>query len=363
MRHPIQIFIVLTAFAILVTSSALTSNQALAQSAAEKLYADLAKLPTSERAKRIEEGARKEGKLTLIKTIRGKLGRGHLKLFQKRYPWLKVEMSELGSQDAAERLIAEETVGRHLTDVVGLSVLDLTVILEKGLTATYPTPATDRILKKYRKYVDPKNRWTTWYWSEHGIVYNTNLLSPAEAPKSWDDLCKPKYKGMISFDPAETRYLSNLHKMMGEEKLAKWLECIAKNEPIIQRGHTVRLQLMLAGDHAICGDQYLYKGTQFKTKKPDTPFGVVYSAPILANAGSNIINKNTPHPYASAMYADWCLSDESQQYMASQFRGPVTIKHPYMPDDARLVGLTGPADLEVVKRVHEYWNKYIGKKR
>jgi hypothetical protein len=36
MRHPIQIFIVLTAFAILVTSSALTSNQALAQSAAEK---------------------------------------------------------------------------------------------------------------------------------------------------------------------------------------------------------------------------------------------------------------------------------------------------------------------------------------
>jgi ABC-type Fe3+ transport system substrate-binding protein len=318
MRHPIQIFIVLTAFAILVTSSALTSNQAWAQSAAEKLYADLAKLPTAERAKRIEEGARKEGKLTLIKTIRGKLGRGHLKLFQKRYPWLKV---------------------------------------------TYPTPATDRILKKYRKYVDPKNLWTTWYWSEHGIVYNTNLLSPAEAPKSWDDLCNPKYKGMISYEPAETRYLTNLHKMMGEEKLAKWLQCIAKNEPIIQRGHTVRLQLMLAGDHAICGDQYIYKGTQIKTKKPDAPFGVVWSAPILANAGANIINKNTPHPYASAMYADWCLSDESQQYMASQFRGPVTIKHPYMPDDVKLVGLTGPADLEVVKRVHEYWNKYIGKKR
>jgi len=150
---------------------------------------------------------------------------------------------------------------------------------------------------------------------------------------------------------------------MGEEKFEKWLECLGKNDPIIQRGHTTRLQLMLAGDHALSGDQYFYNGMKMKSKRANTPFGVNWSIPILTTGGCNIINKNTPYPYAAALYVDWSLSDESQKYMASQFRGPVTIKHPYMPDDVELVGLTEPPSLEVVKRVSESWKKYIGGKK
>src|SRR3954468_7506334 len=41
--------------------------------AADQLYAELAKLPTPERQKRIEEGARREGKLVLIHTMRANL--------------------------------------------------------------------------------------------------------------------------------------------------------------------------------------------------------------------------------------------------------------------------------------------------
>ena len=46
---------------------------ASAQTAVEKIYAELAKLPAAERQKRIEEGARKEGKLVIIHTMRGNL--------------------------------------------------------------------------------------------------------------------------------------------------------------------------------------------------------------------------------------------------------------------------------------------------
>jgi iron(III) transport system substrate-binding protein len=363
MKYLFRIFIFSITFAIVTTGFVLPNKPAWSQSAAEKLYADLAKLPAAERQKRLEAGARKEGKLNIVKSLRGKLGRGHLRLFKKRYPYIKAEASEMGSQDAAERLVAEETAGRHLTDAIGMSVLDLAVILDKDLVAKYPTPATDKILKKLRKFLDPQNRWMIWYWSEHGIVYNTKLISAADAPKTWDDLCDPKFKGKVSYEPAETRYLVNLHLMMGEEKLKQWIECVGKNNPIIQRGHTTRLQLMLAGDHALSGDQYFYKGVQMKQKNSKTPFSPAWSAPILTTGGCIIINKNTPHPYAAALYADWCLSDESQKYMKSQFRGPVTLKHPYMPDDVTLIGLTVPPKLEVVERVHDYWKKYIGAKR
>lgn len=363
MRHLVRFFIVSAVLVIFITVGAFTSKQAWSQVDVEKLYADLAKLPAAERSKRIIAGAKKEGTLAFVEALRGKLGRGHTSLFTKRYPWLKAERSELGAQDAAGRLIAEETAGRHLTDVIGTTVLDIAEILQKGVAAKYPTPATDKVLKKYKNFLDPQNRFTTWMWSEHGIVYNTNLLSPQEAPKSWEDLCNPKYKGQISFDPAETRLLVSLYFMMGEEKFAKWVECIGKNKPIVQRGHTVRLQLMLAGDHALSADQYFYNGMLRKSKRPETPFGVVYSAPVIAYGASTVINKNTPHPYAAALYTDWCLSDESQKYLASQYRSPLTMKHPYMPDDVNLFILATPPDLELVNRLHELWNQHVGVKR
>jgi ABC-type Fe3+ transport system substrate-binding protein len=271
-------------------------------------------------------------------------------------------MTDVGSQDAAERLIAEETAGRHLTDVLSLAVPDLPVILKQDLLANYPTPATARIPKKFQGLIDKENRWLPWYWSEHGISYNTNLIPQDKAPKDWQDLCKPAYKGQVSFDPPETRFMVGLYVLMGEEKFKAWLKCMGENRPIIQRGHTQRMNLMLAGDHAVQGDNFLYVGAEAKKKDPKTPYAIVYSAPILAYAGAMVINKNSPHPYASALFSDWTLSDESQKYVANEFRGPLIGKHPYLPDDAKVVTFGYVSD-EIVDRLHEYWNQYIGKKK
>jgi iron(III) transport system substrate-binding protein len=329
---------------------------------AERLFDELAKLKPEQRAKRLEEGARKEGKLNFIHTFRGKLARDQVRLFEKRYPFVKVEMTDMGSQDAAERLIAEETAKRHLTDVLSLAVPDLPVILKQDLTANYPTPATARIPKKFSGFIDKENRWLPWYWSEHGISYNTNLVPPDKAPKDWPDLCNPAYKGQVSFDPPETRFMVGLYVLMGEEKFKGWLKCMGENQPIIQRGHTQRMNLMLAGDHAVQGDNFLYEGALAKKKDPKTPFAIVYSAPILAYAGAMVVNKNTPYPHASALFSDWTLSDESQKYVGDEFRGPLIGRHPYLPDDIKVVPFGYVSD-EIVDRLHAYWNQYIGKKK
>src|SRR5262245_68646 len=95
--------------AVTVGLTAGTAGHSYAEelSADEKIYADLAKLDPAERQKKIEEGAKAEGELSLIHTWRGELSRNHLKLFEKRYPFLKVELVDIGSQDAADRLLAE----------------------------------------------------------------------------------------------------------------------------------------------------------------------------------------------------------------------------------------------------------------
>ena len=331
-----------------------------AERSPEQIYKDLTKLSDTERAKRLEDGARKEGKLIFVHTWRGQIARDFVKAFEKRYPSIKVEMSDLGSQDAAERFIAEERTGRHLTDILSLAVPDLAVVLKQNLVARYPTPATKKILKHYRNFIDPENRWTPWYWSEHGISYNTDLVSATQAPKDWFDLCKPTFKGQVSFDPAETRFLAGLYTMWGEEKTRQWLKCIGENQPIVQTGHTQRLELMLTGDHAVQGDNYLYQGIEAQRKNPKAPYKIVYTAPILAFAGSMAINKNAQDSYAAALLTDWSLSDEAQNLVAGVLRGPITIKHPYLPDNIKLVTYNIVSE-DITNRLHEAWNQYIGR--
>ena len=330
------------------------------RTAVETLYAELAKLPPAERTQRIEEGARKEGKLAFVHTWRGALARNHIELFKKRYPFLAVDFTDIGSQDASERMVAEETAGRHLTDMFSMAVPDLSVILKADLEAAYPTPATDSILPPYRGFIDPAHRWMPWYWSEHGISYNTDLVSAEHAPKKWFDLCDPFFKGNASYDPNETRFLSGLFTMLGADETEKLIKCIGANKPIVQRGHEQRMTLMLAGDHMVQGDNYLYQGVFAKRKDPSTPYAIAYTAPVLAMAGAMVINKNAPHPYAAALLADWSLSEESQTYTAHEGRGPVGVKHPYLPDSTEIVpyGDLAPA---IVDRLQGWWEKYVGK--
>jgi ABC-type Fe3+ transport system substrate-binding protein len=339
-----------------------TLYAAAAQTPAEQLYGELAKLKPDQRTKRLEEGARKEAKLTFVHTWRGKIAREFGGAFEKRHPYIKFEMSDLGSQDAAERFIAEERTGRHLTDILSLAVPDLAVVLKQNLVARYPTLATNKILKQYAGFIDKENRWTAWYWSEHGISYNTNLVSAAQAPKEWFDLCKPAFKGQVSFDPAETRFLAGLYTMMGEEKTKQWLKCIGENQPIIQTGHTQRMELMLTGDHAVQGDNYLYAGIEAMRKNPKAPYAIVYTAPILAFAGSMVISRNTQNPHAAALMADWALSDEAQKLTSDVLRGPLAIKHPYLPDNIKLVTYNIVSE-DITNRLHEAWNQYIGRQK
>ena len=112
-------------------------------SAVEKIYADLATLPASQRDKRIEDGARAEGKLVIIHTMRGNLSTDHLDLFHRRYPFLRIELEgDIGSQDATERLYTEETAGRHLTDVINVALPDLTALRDKDMLARFSSSAT-----------------------------------------------------------------------------------------------------------------------------------------------------------------------------------------------------------------------------
>jgi len=110
------------------------------------------------------------------------------------------------------------------------------------------------------------------------------------------------------------------------------------------------------------GDNYLYQGVAMQRKNPRAPFTIVYTAPILATNDVLAINRNAPNPYAAALFADWTMTPESQNYLARWLRGPVALKHPYLPPDVTLVdNIEPPAD--VMERLIGDWQRYVEKKR
>jgi iron(III) transport system substrate-binding protein len=343
--------------------SLLQPPAAMAQApSADAIYAELAKLPAAERAKRLEDGARREGKLVMIHTMRGNLSTDHVALFKKRFPFLTVELEgDIGSQDATERLYAEETAGRHFTDVINVALPDLGTLTAKDMLARFPTPAVETVLPPYKGFIDKEGRSTPWYWSEHGISYNPSLVPKDKVPTDWKDLCNPFFKGSVSFDPAEDRYLAGLYAMLGEAETVALLKCIGANEPIIQRGHAQRIELMIAGDHMVQGDNYLYHGIAVQRKNPKAPYAIVYSAPAFGFAGVASINKNTTHPYAAALWTEWTLTEESQKYVVTLLRGPIALKHPILPESMKIVTYND-APPDVTKRLLAAWNQFVAKR-
>jgi iron(III) transport system substrate-binding protein len=347
----------------LVAATALLPLQAMTARAltpAEQIYTDLARLAPEQRQARIVEGARREGKFRFVHSLRGDLARNHGLLFLKRYPFMTLEQDELGSQDAAERLVVEETTGRHITDAVVSETPDLTELLRRDIPARYVSPEIHRILKQYEYLIDPENRWFPFAVDEHGITYNTDLVRTP--PKTYEELCDSKFKGRTSFEPIETRFLEGMFAIFGRslQKLDAWIACIARNEPILQRGHTQRQQLMIAGDHAISPDQYMYDGIARKRRFPSVPFAADFDAPVTITALNLVINKNTPYPYAAALFADWLVSDESQAYLSERLRGPITLKHPYFTSDVKLVSY-GYEPADVIDRLQSIWIKHLGR--
>ncbi len=336
--------------------------QALSSSV-EAIYRELDALPAAERAARVESGARKEARITILQTLHGELGDGQIDLFRKRYPFIAVDSSsQLSSPEAAERVYAEEVSDRHLTDAINVAIIDMPELLAHDFLARYRSPAIANVLPAFRKYADPEGRWTLSFWSDRGISYNTELVPAELAPHVWQDLCRPFFKGNVSFESMQIRFLAGLYSAFGD-KIYDYFRCLGDNDPIIQGSPSERVALMLAGDHMVVGDSYLYAGIAEKRRNPSAPDGFALPGPLLASFGGVGINRNAPHPFAAALFADWMLTEEAQSYLARRLRGPVTLKHPYLPDDAQLVVTPLSLPDGVSARLIEAWKRDVEKKR
>lgn len=265
--------------------------------------------PAADRLTTLIEGAKKEGKLTIWTTDAGKEANEYLKVFKNKYPFLEVEVWTSNNEAIVEKMLAEAKAGKYTPDFSTTGVAYFGRLKEAGLVKKYDWPET-------KAWGDPRLRDPEGYWGAKDtttttIVYNKNLVSAADAPKSWEDLYNPKWKGQLAIDQEATEWALQLYSLWGKEKTFDYLQKVAKNEPLLKKGHTAITEMLAAGEFKIACELLLYKTMDYIKK--GAPIEWVRSDPILTRVGRILLPEKAPHPNASQLYADWFTSLDGQQ--------------------------------------------------
>ena len=116
-------------------------------------------------------------------------------LFIQKHPKYKgkVDTLTLGAQAALERLKAEKA-NPQAGFLWGGTQQGLQQAANEDLLAP-SNPTHTGLIDASRK--DPQGRWYAEMLLPEVIIYNHDLLKPDQAPKDWDDLISPAFKGKI----------------------------------------------------------------------------------------------------------------------------------------------------------------------
>ena len=159
------------------------------------------------------EAARREGRVVWY-TVAGESQQVALE-FEKRYPFVKVEVVRSTVYPLLNRILNEARTGNHLFDVVRQSTFTFAQLIQKGLVQPYESPEREGFNAGWK---DKQGYWTSTDDNYFVVGYNTRLISERDAPRDWEDLLLPKWRGQIGLDPDNHLLFGGLEQSWGREK-------------------------------------------------------------------------------------------------------------------------------------------------
>ncbi len=301
----------------------------------------------------IIEGAKKEGTFVLYTSMNTPDVNAVFGAFQKKYPFLSPKNYSTRSAALLQRIITETQAGRYSADVIQGNIFTLYVLSQKGITAKYISPEAAGIPSDFR---DPEGHWTAVYQQLNVIGFNSKVVNPKEAPRSYEDLLNPKWKGKMALDDKQYVWFDGLLKVMGQEKGMAFMKKVATQDIHFRSGQTLLADLLAAGEFGILINTRPENMVELKRKGAPTDWAA--PNPTTVNILPIGVATRAPHPNAARLFIDYMLSEEGQRVLGAQGKAPVRPKIPtiYPLPDVKLV-VNDPAMAERLNDVAEVYKK------
>lgn len=207
-----------------------------------------------------------------------------------------------------------------------------------------PLPA-ETLAKTESRFQSESGDWVGISGRARVLVYNTEVLSPAELPASLEELTEPQWRGRIGWAPTNGSFqamVTAMRQVWGEDKTREWLQGIQANEPVVYPKNTPIVEAVGKGevDIGLVNHYYLFRfiaeqGEEFPARNHFLPDGGPGSLIMVSGAG---ILQTADNPENAQRFLDFMLSLPAQQYFASQ-----TFEYPVI-EGVAIEGILTPLD-------------------
>jgi iron(III) transport system substrate-binding protein len=259
------------------------------------------------------EAAKKEAKVVLYSAMDLPVGEKLGKAFEAQYPGIQVQIERSGSERLFQRIDQEFGSNIRAADVVNSSDASHFITWKKnGWLAPYVTEdMAQHFLPEYR---DPDGMSATTRIYLSSIAYNTNLVKPDDAPKSFADLLDPKWAGkMVKGHPAYSGTIMTATFQMVREFGWDYYEKLSKQRVMQVQSSTDPPKKLALGERAVMADGNEYNVVLLKEAgQPVEPVYPTEGTPTIS--GPTGIFANAPHPNAARLFQAWLHTRETQQF-------------------------------------------------
>src|SRR5262245_23792073 len=264
------------------------------------------------------DAARKEAKISYYSALELNVAERLGKAFEAKYPGIAVHVERSGAERIYQRIAQEQASGINAVDVANST--DPAHYLDwksKDWLAPY---LPEDVAKHFpADQVDPDGTYaTSCAWIET-IGYNTNLVKPEDAPKSYADLLDPKWVGkIVKAHPGYSGAIMTATFVLSRELGWEFFEKLAQQKILQVQSAADPPKKLLLGERAVMADGNDYN--LLLLKEQNKPVEAVYASEgsplIIVPSG---VFKNAPNPNAARLFQSFFFSMEGQQLLVDNF--------------------------------------------
>lgn len=264
-------------------------------------------------AKLVEAAKKESGKIIAYGSLEANTVEPIIEAFQKK-TGLAVEYWRASATKVMDRALGELRAGKSVFDVMVNNSGAIHVMKKEGLFAKYLSPAASAFPKDV---IDP-DLGPVYRNTPIGIVYNTGMVKPADAPKSLEDLLNPKYKGKVVMpDPTQhtttLQWLASLYKIMGKEKADKFIRDLGATRPLMVESFSPSAERVSTGETPIAISLIRYTVTY---GEKGAPVDYIRLEKYLSTGQYLTLNNKANRPNGGKAFIDFFLGDQSMRILA-----------------------------------------------
>src|SRR5437588_7052821 len=275
------------------------------------------------------EAAKKEGQVIYYTSTDLPVAEKLAKAFEAKYSGIKVRVERTGAERVFQRIGQEYASNVHAVDVANSSdAAHLLAWKRQGILDAY---VPEDVAKYYKpEHRDADGTYAGFRATLSPVAYNTKLVKPEDAPKSFKDLLDPKWKGkIVKAHPGYSGTILTATFEMVRDIGWEYYEALAKQNVMQVQSATDPPKKLSLGERSVMADGTEYN--IFLLKESGQPVEPVYPAegtPFVV--GPNGIFKAAPSPNAAKLFQNYCFTPEAQQIIIES--GGLRSLHPQVKE-------------------------------